>query len=71
MPPEISPIQETKGPKNEDDFVLYNPLDENGVPYFDAVIDWSKVQTGKEPDLDRIVRELEALPKVRAGEEQN
>lgn len=47
----------------------WNPLDENGVPYFDQVIDWAKVQideaTGlvKEADLDRIVRELEALPK--------
>lgn len=73
MPPEIKQMEESTSPKNEDDFVPWNPLDENGEPYFDPVIDWNKVQfdeaTGqvKEPDLDRIVRELEALP--RAGDD--
>lgn len=69
MPREIKPVEETKSTENDDGFVPWNPLDENGVPYFDPFIDWGKVQideaTGqvKEADLDRIVRELEALPK--------
>lgn len=67
MPPEIKPVEEKERPKS-DEYVPWNPLDENGVPYFDPVINWDRVQfdeaTGqvKEPDLDRTVRELEALP---------
>ena len=55
--------------ENDGEFDDWNPLDENGVPYFDPVIDWRRVKideaTGqvKEVDLDRIVRELEALQK--------
>lgn len=77
MPPETETSEETASPNTEDDFVPWNPLDENGEPYFDPFIDWNKVQfdaaTGqvKEPDLDRIVRELEALPEVKAGDEQD
>lgn len=61
MPLETKPAQETTRIENDDESVHWNPLDENGVPYFDPVIDWGKET--KEPDLDQIVRELEALHK--------
>lgn len=69
MPLEIKAVKATTSIEDDDEFVNWNPLDTNGVPYFDPVIAWGKIQideaTGqpKEADLDKVVRELNALHK--------
>ena len=67
MPPETQPVTAAKSVPDYDDSITWNPLDENGEPYFATSIDWSKVKvdekTGqfKEADLETVVQELNAL----------
>ncbi len=67
IPPEAEPRSPATILGDDETAADWNPLDKNGVPFFETSIDWSKVQmddeTGdiKEADLDQIVRELEEL----------
>jgi hypothetical protein len=67
IPPEAEPSSPATILGDDDTAVDWNPLDKDGVPYFEPSIDWSKVKideaTGeiKEADLDKVVRELNAL----------
>jgi hypothetical protein len=53
--------------QSDEDRAFWDPVDQDGVPYFDPIEVWGKKDiydaTGKirEADLDTIVRELTAL----------